>query len=197
MHSTDPAPGTVYLIHFDTPYRHARHYVGWTPDLDARLQAHRSGRGSRLMEVITTAGITWQLARTWPGGRKRERAIKNRHEAPRLCPLCTPRPLPVATGRSSIIAIAVSPATVTVPAPARQTPQERGRQMGELFLAQRNGWPPERLTEAFDYVTGPFRETPHHTDEQEESFRVFTRLVATQIAALSAPVRHDIAGGNR
>jgi predicted GIY-YIG superfamily endonuclease len=91
MHSTDPAPGTVYLIHFDVAYKHARHYLGWTLDLLARLQAHRDGRGARLMEVITEAGITWQLARTWPGGRDRERAIKNRHEAPRLCPLCSPR----------------------------------------------------------------------------------------------------------
>lgn len=196
MHSTDPAPGTVYLIHFDTPYRHARHYVGWTSDLDARLRAHRSGRGSRLMEVITTAGITWQLARTWPGGRSRERAIKNRHESPRLCPLCTPRPKPVIIGRSSAITAAGTAATAVVPVPARQTPQERGRQMGELFLAQRNGWPPERIAQAFDYVTGPFREAPGHTGEQEEAFRVFTRLVANQIVALSAPVRHDLAEEN-
>ncbi|MBB5085041.1 putative GIY-YIG superfamily endonuclease [Nonomuraea endophytica] len=31
--------GTVYLLHFAQPYRHARHYLGWTTDLQARLAA--------------------------------------------------------------------------------------------------------------------------------------------------------------
>ena len=26
--------GVVYLVHFTEPYRHARHYTGWTADLD-------------------------------------------------------------------------------------------------------------------------------------------------------------------
>ena len=88
MHPTDPAPGTVYLIHFDVAYKHARHYLGWTLDLLARLQAHRDGRGARLMEVITKAGITWQLARTSEGPRARERQIKRQGGASRHCPLC-------------------------------------------------------------------------------------------------------------
>ena len=29
--------GTVYLIHFDTPYKHARHYTGWASDLERRV----------------------------------------------------------------------------------------------------------------------------------------------------------------
>ena len=93
--------GTVYLIRLDEPYEHARHYTGWTRDLDTRLEAHREGRGARLMEVIKAAGITWRLARTWPGTRERERAIKDRHEAPRLCPECSPIPRPVSAGRSA------------------------------------------------------------------------------------------------
>ena len=27
--------GVVYLVHFTEPYRHARHYTGWTADLDS------------------------------------------------------------------------------------------------------------------------------------------------------------------
>jgi len=80
--------GTVYLIHFDKPYRHARHYLGYTGDLDARLAAHARGRGARLMEVITKAGITWQLARTWEGARSLERRLKRQKNSPRLCPIC-------------------------------------------------------------------------------------------------------------
>jgi hypothetical protein len=41
--------GTVYLIHLDRPYRHARHYTGWTPDLDTRLTRHAKGQGARLL----------------------------------------------------------------------------------------------------------------------------------------------------
>ena len=80
--------GTVYLLHFDKPYHHARHYTGYTMNLNARLQAHSKGTGARLMEVITGAGISFQLARTWQGTRKDERRIKKQHNAPRLCPMC-------------------------------------------------------------------------------------------------------------
>jgi hypothetical protein len=37
----------VYLLHFDTPYRHARHYLEYAADLDVRLAQHRAGRGAR------------------------------------------------------------------------------------------------------------------------------------------------------
>ena len=79
---------TVYLIHFDKKLAHAQHYIGLADDLDARLQAHASGQGARLMEVITDAGINWQVARTWPGDRKFERRLKRRKEAPVLCRVC-------------------------------------------------------------------------------------------------------------
>ena len=38
-------------------YRHARHYVGWTPDLLHRLDCHAAGHGARLVAVIWQAGI--------------------------------------------------------------------------------------------------------------------------------------------
>ena len=82
----------VYLIHFDTPYKHARHYLGFTHDLDARLEQHRQGNGARLIEVIAEHGITWRLARTWEGERELERRLKNWHNSPRLCPICNPKP---------------------------------------------------------------------------------------------------------
>ena len=81
-------PGTVYLLHFDRPYVHARHYTGWTTDLTARLAEHQSGRGARLLAVIVAAGIGWQLARTWPGTRALERALKRQGGASRHCPIC-------------------------------------------------------------------------------------------------------------
>jgi len=32
-------PGTIYMLHFTAPCRHAQHYVGWTDNLPARLAA--------------------------------------------------------------------------------------------------------------------------------------------------------------
>jgi hypothetical protein len=85
--------GVIYLLHFDRPYRHARHYCGWTTNLSERLACHAIGRGARLLEVVAVEGIDWQLARTWVGDRRRERAIKNQGGLSRSCPICgvTPR----------------------------------------------------------------------------------------------------------
>jgi predicted GIY-YIG superfamily endonuclease len=80
--------GTVYLLHFSEAYKHARHYVGFTHNLESRLEAHSKGAGARLLEVIIQAGLSFQLARTWQGTRKTERALKNQKNAPRFCLLC-------------------------------------------------------------------------------------------------------------
>ena len=94
--------GTVYLLHFDpgrriTGNRVARHYIGWTEgDVDTRLAQHLAGRGSPLVAAVAAAGGTVSLARTWDRvDRHFERRLKNRHEAPRLCPQC------VASGRTN------------------------------------------------------------------------------------------------
>ncbi len=89
--------GVVYLLHFDRPYRHASHYTGWTTSLLDRLQAHADGRGARLMAVITNAGIGFTLARTWPGTRSRERALKRQGGASRRCPICRSQRYPDST----------------------------------------------------------------------------------------------------
>jgi len=81
----------VYLLHFDRPLHHARHYLGSTADLDARLAEHRAGTGARLVAVMRSLGIGFTLARTWPGDRKTERRLKRRKEGPRLCPICHPK----------------------------------------------------------------------------------------------------------
>ena len=88
-----PLIGTVYLLHFNAPFGHARHYTGWSADLSLRLAEHAAGRGARLTEVVAAAGITWTLARTWPNKtRSDERRIKNQGGAARRCPLCGTRP---------------------------------------------------------------------------------------------------------
>ncbi len=78
----------VYLICFDQPYKRVRHYTGMTDDLAARMKEHRRGRGARLLEVVSGAGIGWQLVAVWKGGRREERACKNLKNAGLICPRC-------------------------------------------------------------------------------------------------------------
>jgi predicted GIY-YIG superfamily endonuclease len=79
---------TVYLLHFDRRYKHAGHYLGSAKDLQARLDHHANGTGANLLRVIKEAGIGWQLARTWEGGRDKERQLKKQIGASRFCPIC-------------------------------------------------------------------------------------------------------------
>ncbi len=85
---------TCYLPHFDRPYGHARHHLGSTKDLPQRLGRHRAGSGARVVEVMTAAGIGFVLARTWPGGRDRERKLKDQGERSRVCLICKGSVLP-------------------------------------------------------------------------------------------------------
>lgn len=78
----------VYLLHFSERFKHAGHYLGYTEDLEARLAQHRAGNGARLVEVITEAGLDFQVVRTWNGDRVLERQLKRQKNGPRLCPLC-------------------------------------------------------------------------------------------------------------
>jgi predicted GIY-YIG superfamily endonuclease len=57
--------GTVYLLHFTRPYRHAGHYVGFTTDLARRLRQHRAGVTSPLVRCAVAEGIGLIVARTW------------------------------------------------------------------------------------------------------------------------------------
>lgn len=84
----DPDGERVYLLHFAEPYYHARHYLGWSPRLMPRLLTHLTGRGSPLVAAAIGAGIAVRLARTWPGDRAVERALKRRKRHRAYCPLC-------------------------------------------------------------------------------------------------------------
>ena len=78
------------LLHFDTPFKHAKHYLGFTEkeDIDERLHDHINGNGSKLMKAVTNAGITFKIARLWYNvTRKDERRMKNNRGA-KYCPIC-------------------------------------------------------------------------------------------------------------
>lgn len=83
----------VYLLHFNRPYKHAKHYLGSTSDLSKRIKQHRNGKsGSHLIRVIYEAGIEFVVARTWDGDRTKERRMKGRGLS-KLCPICNNRVL--------------------------------------------------------------------------------------------------------
>lgn len=80
---------TIYLLHFERPLHHARHYLGSTDDLATRLAEHERGAGARLLAALRERGIAWRLARTWQGDRAQERRLKHRNgHGPMLCPIC-------------------------------------------------------------------------------------------------------------
>jgi predicted GIY-YIG superfamily endonuclease len=96
----DPAAavteGTVYLLHFARPHRHARHYLGYADNLEQRLARHRAGSGARLLSIIAAADIDWRLVRTWSRTRTTARRLQGRPSGVRRCPRCrgVARPAP-------------------------------------------------------------------------------------------------------
>jgi hypothetical protein len=69
----------------------SQHYIGWTTDLQARLDLHERGQGSRHVAVMIGSGISFKLARTWTGTTRREKRLKARGGASRMCPICNPK----------------------------------------------------------------------------------------------------------
>ena len=85
--------GTAYVLCFDPPYKHAGHYIGWTPHVEDRARSHMSGTGANLVAVQVNAGGHFDLTREWPGVTRRfERELKNQGGARRICPRCNPSP---------------------------------------------------------------------------------------------------------
>lgn len=87
----------VYIIHFEKPFKHAKHYVGYCDDqrFEERIAEHRQARyQDSFMGKVNAAGIGWHVARTIPGADENlERRIKEvwkRTSA--LCPCCTDKP---------------------------------------------------------------------------------------------------------
>ena len=93
------------------------------------------------MEVVKKAGGSFRLARTWTGGRDRERAIKNRHEAPRLCPVCSPEPRPVQQGKSAAQPEPVRPAVTPTQASAAPQPRASEAPRPQASTSGPAAWP--------------------------------------------------------
>lgn len=199
--------GTVYLIHLDPPYKHARHYTGWTSNLGERLEAHRAGRGARLLEVVKEAGGSWRLARTWPGPKALERAIKDLHAAPEFCPECSPHPRQLSKGRAAAVSAGretppqpglrarpgpvAAPQPQAVPSPVKVPVAERGAaharlRIGQLIAAGRSVEEitavEQRVFRDFDIAAADANAREWHLGYQAEA----DRILRAHQAALSA-----------
>lgn len=81
----------VFLLHLDRPYRHVRHYVGALTGDPRRSGAPLTVADippSPLLRAIDAAGITFSVARVWPGGASRKDEIQASKAVRRLCPVC-------------------------------------------------------------------------------------------------------------
>lgn len=82
--------GKLYLLHFEPSYQHAQHYLGWTSDVEVRVERHLNGRGSPLVKAAIGAGCVVTCVRVWEEKtRSDERALKAKGKNNRkLCPVC-------------------------------------------------------------------------------------------------------------
>lgn len=80
----------VYLLHLATPLGHARHYIGFSQNVEERLRRHRSDRGARFTQVCNQRGIAYSVARVWPNAaRGFESRLKRQKNSAVFCPLCS------------------------------------------------------------------------------------------------------------
>lgn len=84
----------VYCIHFDKPYKHAKHYTGIAINVEERMKEHRSGRGSRLLAVLkeNNIGFSYSVIGEYPDystAKAEEKRLKDKvKKAERYCPIC-------------------------------------------------------------------------------------------------------------
>jgi hypothetical protein len=84
--------GTVYLLHFEAPFKHAQHYIGFSQAITDRLVEQLRGGGAKLVQHVIAAGIPIVLAKEWENVPQTfEYQLKNRGGARRICPVCSRR----------------------------------------------------------------------------------------------------------
>jgi predicted GIY-YIG superfamily endonuclease len=81
--------GTVYLVHASRSLHGARHYLGFSQNVTARVKRHKAGRGAPLLGAMTQRRIGWRVVRTWRGKDGYfEQSLKRNYALSDLCPVC-------------------------------------------------------------------------------------------------------------
>jgi hypothetical protein len=195
---------------------HADHYLGETDkDIDERRDEHQAGRGAVLTAVAAEAGITFLIARTWPGRYPEERRLKGRPKGSRelkeKCPNCHPMPRidrwaggkPAWARRAEpepghherrnqrqpSAAITQAPPPPAPPRP-QADPYQRGVHMAARFIQTQfdSRRTADQIQATYDYATQPFREKPDRTLADEEWWRGYAGTVTSRLAEARAAV---------
>lgn len=89
--ATDPR-GYVYVLCFDRPFSHARHYIGCTTDPRGRMRCHARGRGATIVRRAAEQGIGFSVGAVGSCSlavlRRLERHAKDWKNAERFCERC-------------------------------------------------------------------------------------------------------------
>ena len=96
-----PTGPVVYLIHFDRPLKHAKHYIGSTQNMPERMRCHEAGNAdsAALLRALKKEGIGWRVvgvggfdtieeAREWEYSFKKNGRGSHSRKASRDCPVC-------------------------------------------------------------------------------------------------------------
>jgi len=86
---------TVYILHLESPFHHARHYTGFSKNgrtLKVRVGHHENGTARcKFTDALHRNGIHFTLARIFKqADRNFERKLKKTHNVSRYCPVCNP-----------------------------------------------------------------------------------------------------------
>lgn len=107
----------IYVLHFDTPFEHAQHYVGCTRTPASRLITHARGHGARIVKAAMAAGCTWRLGNLYQclqgSPLVAERHIKDMHGSKPYCGVCTAAPAFVSGCRMIDVTLCNWPLTST------------------------------------------------------------------------------------
>jgi predicted GIY-YIG superfamily endonuclease len=82
----------VYIIHIREKIGRCQHYIGYTGNLERRINEHKNHNGSPLLREANRRGIIWDVVVEIPNGdRNTERRLKNHKKASDFCPVCNPK----------------------------------------------------------------------------------------------------------
>jgi len=76
------------MLHFSDFLAHARHYIGRSKALGARLRRHQQGRGSAITRAAVAHGLALEFGFVMMGCRHDEKMLKRMKNASRYCLIC-------------------------------------------------------------------------------------------------------------
>lgn len=84
----------LYVLHFDKPYKHAKHYTGIAKNVLKRIALHKNGTGARLTQVLKENEISFRynIIKEFPNfseAHAYEKYLKTKIKKPQnYCPIC-------------------------------------------------------------------------------------------------------------